>query len=218
MTGVSECSQQRGNLKDDGYRLYFDKVTLVCAPKFTEKALSILPTDIEILEIKQNNSGIINTFIKKRRGRTCKISEDKFIFSFVDKKESVKFVRKNGYTCHPSEMRENIYNLTKNISIEKKRDFTINYLKIKYKLSFKNFINNKNSNSTSAENISLLSNNKIKMNFNKVNKDEEVKHIDISAYQKPINTHAINIAKNLSFIGIKSHTPIYIIPRKKIAS
>ncbi|KAA1188578.1 sce7726 family protein [Photorhabdus heterorhabditis] len=200
------------------YRLYFDKVTLVCAPKFTEKALSILPMDIEILEIKKNNSGVTNTFIKKRRGRTCKISEDRFIFSFVEKKEIVKFVRKNGYTCHPSEMRENIYNLTKNISIEKKRNFTINYLKIKYKISFENFINNKNSSSTSAENISLLSNNKIKRNLNKVNKDEKLKHIDISVYQKPINSHAIDISKNLSLIGIKSHTPIYIIPRKKIAS
>ncbi|MER2472445.1 hypothetical protein [Photorhabdus laumondii] len=41
MTGVSECSQQRGNLKDDGYIQSTALNTMLCLPVLTDHPYAI---------------------------------------------------------------------------------------------------------------------------------------------------------------------------------
>ncbi|MCC8372573.1 MULTISPECIES: hypothetical protein [Photorhabdus] len=51
MTGVSECSQQRGNLKDDGYMPEKAIILLQCQPRYS-KTIMINDEDWSFLRLQ----------------------------------------------------------------------------------------------------------------------------------------------------------------------
>ncbi|MCA5974450.1 MULTISPECIES: sce7726 family protein [Pseudomonas] len=63
----------------------FEKVTVVCASKFTIEVLNKVPREVEVLEVSKNDDSV--SFKIVQRGKTRNLKDKKILLSFLLKKE-----------------------------------------------------------------------------------------------------------------------------------
>ncbi len=120
------------------YCKYFDKVTLVCSQKFTEKAKVIIPDRVEIIEVRKSlNGSKVKTI---RRGKTIPTSDRYSILSFLDKRAIVRVLKNFNIDCSNKDSRNQLYQRSQAVPVAKLRDFTLDYIKSKYKERYSKFI------------------------------------------------------------------------------
>lgn len=198
----------------DTYISFFDKVTVVCSAKFTMKALEILPAEVEIVEL--SNKSHKSTLKIKRRGKISKISDCSYYLSFVDKRSLILFLKSKGFSCSASYRREQIYKIFAKIPQKHWRKFVLDYLKIKYKDSYSNFLTRKNGDVEIVD-LENLSPNRLRMRLHSdpTSSSDEMpiqRWWDNSVCNE--NEEFIDISETMGEFGFVTNSPIKVIPRK----
>ncbi|WP_434766648.1 sce7726 family protein [Pseudomonas triticicola] len=108
----------------------FEKVTVVCAPKFTTEVLSKVSNDTEVLEVSTNNNLI--SFKVIQRGKTCIIKDKRVLLSFLLKKE-IQSLLKHTTPAHSFNLdREALENESLKLPTNAIRAFVLTTLKSRY--------------------------------------------------------------------------------------
>jgi len=108
----------------------FEKVTVVCAPKFTVEVLSRVSHETEVLEVSKNNDSIIFKVIQ--RGKTRNIKDKKILIGFLLKKEIQLLLRNNGLPHAVNLAREELESECLKLSVSSIRSFVLDTLKNRY--------------------------------------------------------------------------------------
>lgn len=208
-------SLSRLNGQINTYLSFFDKVTVVCSSKYTQKALLTLPSSVEILELtlsKQNKRSMKII----RRGKINRIKSPYNYLSFVEKKNLINFLRKNGFACNPSESRFSLCEKFKGLSQNTWRKFALDYLKQKYKTTHEAFFSVKNGDFENSD-LNLLSPQYSTIKYQKIGNSVEqvVYEKTLERTKKMIDRFGIDISEKIQNIGIFTSEPVHIIPRLK---
>lgn len=161
----------------------FEKVTVVCAPKFTYEVKKKVTPEVGVIEYLHDSKGI--RFKIVQRGRTSPIANKKIYINFLLKKElqsllvenNIKFLSENG--------RSVLERIAENISLSKIRFFVLNAIKKRYKETSDNYFQKLNDNNViSIDDLSLLSKSKQKRELCFLGNRQEVESEDSTIYQK----------------------------------
>lgn len=121
-----------GQIKE--YIKHFDKVTIVADSKHISKILNITPEYISVWEVKDGKIKI------KRRGRK-KIITDKSVFiKYFSLNDLYKIIKNENIKINNNNNRDDLEALAITISIGKLREYAINTIKSKYKMTSNYFI------------------------------------------------------------------------------
>lgn len=209
-------SLARLNGQIETYLSFFDKVTVVCSPKYTSKALRMLPDAVQILEL--NNNGEHNNIMKMvRRGKTKIITSSYNYLSFVEKKILRASLKKQGLPLSQRESRISMCKKLDSLPQKKWRDITLAYLKNKYKNTHDAFFSVKRENFTIDELILLSPQNTINI-IEKIEKEDDITHFGInkkSLTNEKIDSIGIDISENLYKLGFNNSKPMRVIPKLK---
>ncbi|NJI85520.1 sce7726 family protein [Shewanella sp. Iso12] len=193
------------------YITFFDKVTVVCSSKFTSKALSILPSEVEILELSYKNN---QKYLKiKRRGKVNKVSDCSYFLSFVDKRSLISFLKSRGLSCTASSRRKDLYKIFNKIPKLHWRGFVLDYLKCKYKNSYSTFLESKDG-SVQILDLEKLSPNKARNYLALSSAQHEVSSQKWWGDEYADDELAIDISESMGEFGFVTTSPIKVIPRK----
>lgn len=156
----------------------FEKVTVVCAPKFTYEVTKKVASDIGVIEYSNTNHGV--RFKIVQRGRTSILRNKSIYLNFLLKKELQTFLVENGSQLPFETSRESLENMAYQFSLSRIRSFTLNALKNRYKETSSNFLKKLVDTSFSSEtDLNLLSKAKLRREHNKLNASGSIK-IDAS--------------------------------------
>jgi len=198
------------------YLSFFDKVTVVCSPKYTKKALMTLPKEVQILQLNIDSKN--NKIIKMvQRGKVNKIKCPVHFLSFVEKKVLLSELKKKGLVYNTHENRRTISSKFNKLPQNTWRNITLNYLKSKYKLTHNAFFS-KIKNEISIDDLKLLSpkstiDKEIEKNIATCN--AIIKTDNESLNQEKIEKFGMDISKNLCKFGFFNNKQTRVIPRLK---
>lgn len=134
----------------------FEKVTVVCAPKFTGEVTKKVATNVGVIEYKKTNRGIHFKIVQ--RGRISLISNKSIYINFLLKKELQLLLAKNGKKFSSESSRDELERLSDSISLSKIRGFVLNAIKSRYKKTSNDYLKAiVNSAPSSLRNLGLLS-------------------------------------------------------------
>ncbi len=198
------------------YLSFFDKVTVVCSPKYTSRALMMLPESVQILELNNNhNDKKIMKMI--RRGKTKKISSPFYYLSFVEKKTLRTSLKEQGLEYNQGESRISMCRKFDSLPQKTWRSITLKYLKSKYKKTHDAFFS-VNRKEFTVDDLILLS---PKSNINLFEaKREENKECFFNAnndllMKEKLKDFGIDISENLYKLGFYDSKSIHVIPKLK---
>ncbi|MDO6708819.1 sce7726 family protein [Photobacterium sp. 1_MG-2023] len=195
------------------YLDFFDKVTLICSSKFTEKAKNILPKEVSIVELKYKNNS--PQFIIKNRGKIVRVTDCKKYLSFVDKQSIKRFLKNEGIEFQSDISRNGLYEKISMIPQNRWQLFVTDYLKAKYKSTYDKFIINRKSKTRNFDlkNLSPNKNPDCKDNAN-----QEYIEWPQSEYTSRIkeneSVNFIDVTKRFSRSGFNPNGKVKVIPRK----
>jgi len=195
------------------YLAFFDKVTLVCSPKFTEKAIDMLPSVVEVLELATDTHGDVSLKVK-RRGRTEKVDTASNFLSFVDKRHLVSSLKSKNLACQFSETRSMLSEKLSRLPKSYWRNLVLDYLKNKYRPTCESFLVNKHD-VTEVSDLTYLSPQKrhaesIEIRTAQIR--DEVWEISGDA-SKALSETGVDISESMNRFGFVTSTPIKVIPR-----
>ncbi|MEZ9561507.1 sce7726 family protein [Vibrio splendidus] len=194
------------------YLAFFDKVTLVCSPKFTKKAIETLPDSVEILELTIGSREEVSLKVK-RRGRIEKVQSAGDFLSFVDKKYLVSALKSQNLACQVSEARNSLNEKVSRLPKSYWRNLVLDYLKNKYRFTCQSFLANKHD-ITDTSDLKFLSPQKSQVNFDiaggsTVDKVWETKR----GCSQDLMESGIDISESMNRFGFVTSTPVKVIPR-----
>lgn len=194
------------------YLNFFDKVTLVCSPKFSLKALELLPESVEILELVNKNGK--HTLKYKRRGHTKLVSSHKEFLSFATKRFLIQFLRSRGIEAHPKDSHFTIYQKAALLPKSVWRSATLNYLKERYKSTFQHFIENR-SDITLYKDIDNLSVQKLLDRDNDSIRDDIDQGAGWENWEPStlLSKGAVDVSAQMAHYGFVTKGPVMLIPR-----
>ncbi|WP_445945485.1 sce7726 family protein [Shewanella sp.] len=196
------------------YLRFFDKVTLVCSPKFSKRALELLPESVEVLELVKRNGK--HTLKYKRRGQTKLVSSHKEFLSFATKRYLVQFLRSNGIEANAKDSHFTIYQKAALLPKSVWRTATLNYLKDKYKTTFQNFIENRSdSDFTLDKDIENLSVQKLLDRNPDPIRDKTEQGVGWESWEPSNLTglDAVDVSAQMAHHGFVTKGPVMLIPR-----
>ncbi|ELI5735544.1 sce7726 family protein [Vibrio fluvialis] len=197
----------------DTYLRFFDKVTLVCSKKFTAKAIEILPSEVEILELTKTKNKY--SLICKRRGKTNLIKSTSEYLSFVDKRSLQQSLKYEGINISPNDSNYVLYQKARMIAKNKWRNITLKYLKSKYKETFDNFLEQRKTYTNNSDLI-YLSPRSLNSDESKFDLHEELaKGWEDWEPSLERESEAVDISARLARHGFVTNTPVMLIPRAK---
>lgn len=151
----------------------FDKVFVVCAPKFTKKVVKLLPTNAAVIEFREVEGGMLDFKVIKRGRKSLKTNSEQLL-SFVNKKEILSELKRRGVYFDMGISRLELYKLCdRAFTVNELRRFSIDCVKASYKQQYDLFKKNC-SNYTESE-LSLLTSkaNQNQVIENKATSDED---------------------------------------------
>lgn len=138
----------------------FEKVTVVCAPKFTIEVLSQVPRETEVLEVSKFNDSVCFKVIQ--RGRIRSLKDKKILLSFLLKKEIQSLLKKKNLAESLDSNREFLEAECLELPVSVIRDFVIGTLKSRYRETSSRLIEKLNGSSVLLKaDLHLLSKKKI---------------------------------------------------------
>ncbi|EGQ9179603.1 sce7726 family protein [Vibrio alginolyticus] len=195
------------------YLAFFDKVTLVCSPKFTNKAIEMLPNMVEILELEINSQGDASLKVK-RRGRIEKVGTASDFLSFVDKRHLVTSLKSKKLACQLSETRSALNAKLSRLPKSHWRNLVLDYLKNKYRPTYQSFLANKHD-ITEVSDLTYLSPQKLQTEPDQMDitrTRDDVWEINIDG-AKVIAESGVDISESMNQFGFVTSKPIKVIPR-----
>ncbi|QXA16568.1 sce7726 family protein [Aeromonas sp. FDAARGOS 1403] len=199
----------------DTYISFFDKVTVVCSQKYTQRALNILPERVELIELKtdRNNNIVLKV---KRRGKTISITDPTRYLSFVEKRFLVSSIRQLGLTCSIGESRSSLYNKLNCFPRSTWREISLKYLKDKYRATSDLFLSSVRERA-SYNNLHLLRpqlNNKCcSLDDSSLELPDNYWEVNDSC-EKRVSELGIDISECMYKYGFVPTHPVKVIPRK----
>ncbi|EAM1086326.1 ABC transporter [Salmonella enterica] len=138
------------------FKSSFEKVTIVCAPKFTSEVSKRVSSDVGVVEFQSNNSGVRFKIIQK--GRVCS-RLNKFIYlGFLLKSELKDLLNQHGITFSNELHRDCLEVLASKLSLNKIREFVITSIKNRYHATSNEFLSRLHGNQEiSIGDLALLS-------------------------------------------------------------
>ncbi|HFZ7521657.1 TPA: sce7726 family protein, partial [Salmonella enterica subsp. enterica serovar Orion] len=134
----------------------FEKVTVVCAPKFTYEISKKVSPDVGVIEYLNTNKGI--RFKIVQRGRKAIISNKKVYINFLLKKELQLLLIENGKRFLFESGREALERVAEQISLSRIRGFVLEAIKERYKETSNDYLEKLAANELSnTSDLSLLS-------------------------------------------------------------
>ncbi|MBN3065147.1 sce7726 family protein [Pectobacterium aquaticum] len=109
----------------------FEKVTVVCSPKFTYEVTKKVTPDVGVIEYLNTNKGIHFKIIQ--RGRVSIIGNKNIYMSFLLKKELQLLLIENGKRFLSESGRETLERIAEQIPLSKIRKFVLISIKQRYK-------------------------------------------------------------------------------------
>lgn len=139
------------------YLQYFDKVTVVTAPKHTCKVLSLTPKNVAVWEVIGDKITI------KRRGNISLVTNKKYLIEMMTASELYK-LSKNILISAENKRRKALENAVINAPIHKLRSEVIKSITLRYKKRNEKFFKEVNMRQSTPKDLTLLSikNNKSK--------------------------------------------------------
>ncbi|MDF4636452.1 sce7726 family protein [Vibrio parahaemolyticus] len=195
------------------YTDFFDKVTLVCSPKFTQKAIDTLPKIVEILELNKDSDG--ETSLKvKRRGRIDRVENPNKFLSFVEKKYLVSALKQKKLACQSCETRNSLQNKISKLPKSYWRKLVLDYLKTKYRQTHDSFMTNKKA-CTDASDLLHLSPQRLQEQAESV--PNASGHSDVWEMARECLRNevvqGVDISENMNRFGFVTSKPVRVIPR-----
>lgn len=189
------------------YLQYFDKVTLVCSHKFTEKAKSLLPKEVEIIEftLKDHNPCLS----VKQRGKTQLVSSVEHFLSFLDKKQLIQILKNKRFACQHGESKAQLLEKATKLPKSYWRTSVLACLKEKYSARFETFIAHKHKQTTISD-LNYLSPTKDILSNNTTDCS-----IDYTLNTGLLNSNSVDISENLTRMGFINQGIVHAIPRLK---
>ncbi len=197
------------------YCKYFDKVTLICSQKFTEKAKEIVPDSVEIIEVIKKLHGSEVKIV--RRGKTIPTRDRPSILSFMDKRAIVRVLKGSGIDCSYKDTRNKLYISSQSVPVSKLRECALEYIKEKYKERYLKFIAERD-NITKVGDLDLLRWEKIDENIRYIAEmdyfGDEEGELDVPLIDAPVsNGNMIDITENIEKAGMVACRKIFVAAR-----
>ncbi|EHQ5004380.1 sce7726 family protein [Salmonella enterica] len=137
----------------------FEKVTVVCAPKFTYEIAKKVKSDVGVIEYLNTNKGV--RFKIVQRGRTAVLGNKKVYINFLLKKELQLLLIENGKKFLFESGREALERIAEQIPLSRIRDFVLKSIKQRYKETSDDYLNKLSSSDFSnTDDLILLSKSK----------------------------------------------------------
>ncbi|EHR2382131.1 sce7726 family protein [Salmonella enterica subsp. enterica serovar Newport] len=137
----------------------FEKVTVVCAPKFTYEISKKVTSDVGVIEYLNTNKGI--RFKIVQRGRTAVLGNKKVYINFLLKKELQLLLIENGKKFLFESGREALERIAEQIPLSRIRPFVLEAIKKRYKETSDDYLKKLAASDLSNTNdLSLLSKSK----------------------------------------------------------
>lgn len=206
---VDSISRLEGQIET--YLEYFDKVTLICSGKFTQKAIHLLPREVEIIEFNATAGKPRLTI--KRRGKIIPIESPEHYLSFVDKKHLLKAAKQKHLACHAGENRQMLY---QKLSTQPKtywRSVALDYLKKKYEITYQAFLKSR-THRTQENDLKNLSLNKLLLKGQGPKDLEKESPWDDNVSKHDILVNGVDVSERMAHMGIITSRPVYVIPRR----
>ncbi|EPZ0267921.1 ABC transporter [Serratia marcescens] len=162
----------------------FEKVTVVCAPKFTYEVKKKVTPEVGVIEYLHDSKGV--RFKIVQRGRTSPIANKKIYISFLLKKELQSLLVESNIKYFSESGRGVLEKIAENISLSKIRLFVLNAIKKRYKETSDSYLQKLNNNNLiSIDDLSLLSKSKQKRELCFLDsRQQEVESEDSATYYK----------------------------------
>lgn len=132
------------------YLQYFDKVTVVTAPKHTSKALELTPSNVAVWEIVEDKITV------KRRGKTFPITSKSCLIDMMTASELHK-LSKSLVIHAENKRRKSLETALSKAPISKLRSEAIKSIKLRYKKRNDKFFSEVNTRQSTPKDLALLS-------------------------------------------------------------
>lgn len=116
----------------------FEKVTIVCAPKFTCEVSKRVSSNVGVVEFQSNNSGVRFKVIQK--GRVCSRLNKVVYLGFLLKSELKYLLNQCGIKVSNNLHRDRLEILASKLSLNKIREFVITSIKNRYHATSNEFL------------------------------------------------------------------------------
>ncbi|MCM5510789.1 sce7726 family protein [Vibrio sp. SCSIO 43169] len=193
------------------YLSFFDKVTLVCSRKFSDRAMELLPKEVEILELSIAKGAYSLKY--RRRGKINEVSSPREYLSFVDKRSLMSRLKSEGVPVSPSDSNLALYRKASTIAKSRWREITLNYLKDKYSETYRRFLDSRGS-ATDISDVCLLS----PRALIEADEMELIPSVEAKGWEewKPSESSshsAIDVSGRMAQYGFVTKGPVMLIPR-----
>lgn len=149
------------------YLQYFDKVTVVTAPKHTSKALELTPNNVAVWEIVEDKITI------KRRGSISQVKNKNRLIEMMTANELYRLSKKLLIAAE-NKRRKTLESALKDAPVNKLRSEAISSIKLRYKKRNAKFFKEVNMRKSTPNDLALLSGAK----NNNVNKPDSKQSLD----------------------------------------
>ncbi|CZX18763.1 sce7726 family protein [Enterobacter hormaechei subsp. steigerwaltii] len=185
----------------------FEKVTVVCAPKFTYEISKKVTSDVGVIEYLNTSKGI--RFKIVQRGRTAVLGNKKVYINFLLKKELQLLLVESGKRFLLESGREALERIAEQIPLSRIRDFALKAIKQRYKETSDDYLNKlAGSELSNANDLILLSKSKKRREHN------HFKDFEDNAEEKLNNFYTVDIEGFMRKHGeVGSITPIKVLKR-----
>ncbi|MEZ2577935.1 sce7726 family protein [Buttiauxella ferragutiae] len=116
----------------------FEKVTVVCSPKFTCEVTNRVRPDVGIIEYHTDNHGV--RFKVIQRGRVCSRLNKNVYLSFLLKAELKNLLIENGNNTSNDLNRNSLEAIAEKLPLNKIRGFVLSSIKKRYKVTSEKFL------------------------------------------------------------------------------
>jgi hypothetical protein len=123
------------------YLSRFDKVTVVCTPKFTKLVRDCTDARVEIWCASKTSDGVKLSVY--RRGHAANVSNKRILYGYLHKPELIALLKREGKDVFVDMSRNQLEDLADVLSTRRIREFVLNALKKRYRESFERFCDNR---------------------------------------------------------------------------
>lgn len=184
----------------------FEKVTVVCAPKFTYEISTKVSSNVGIIEYLNTSKGIHFKIVQ--RGRTAVLGNKKVYINFLLKKELQSLLIENGKSFLFESGREALERIAEKIPLSRIRGFVLEAIKLRYKETSDDYLKQLTVSGLSSVDLSLLS--KSKKRREQIN----FKDFEGSNDEKSKDFYTVNMEELMRKYGeFGSVTPIKVLKR-----
>jgi len=138
----------------DVYSQHFNKVTVVCGPKYINAIMSLLDKDIAVWLVQKRNSRIEWKVI--RRGRCCQLTDRDKLLSFLPMANAIPLLRSHGVSCSWGIPRAELTHRALKIPLPALRSGVLNYIKDRHADANTKFMEKRNNCNTLVDDLNLL--------------------------------------------------------------